>query len=288
MKKMKGNEIFKTITASVLSIGLFSAAFMGMNNLAFAAATNKTETIPTVTTSVNLPVAEVKLPEGYKKAALTVYESADSHKRSTQVIPMQEAADIGAQYIWEMFGENIDGKVVEMDYRAYPFNTRTWWIGAVADSKSDLENHEAIYRFTIDAISGERIDIDKDWSGSAASKENEKTITFEQFEQLIEAYRNQNHDEYIQVAKDYAQKHFTNSKVVSAVYHSMSPKRIGRDRNTITYNPKDNEMSIIVTDNTGCEATVRIVIETKQLLSISTQENDIVPGFDAYVPGGLG
>ncbi len=272
MRKNKVNDVFKVSVASILSIGIFSAGFLGVNNIAFASAINKTESIATAVAAVNIRPTDNELPEGYPKHTLTVYEAPDSNKKSANAISMEEAAEIGAQYIMEIFGESIDGKTVEMFYMSYPYNTRAYWDCSVADSKSELENNEYTFQFTLDAVSGERIGISSFWDW----KSDGKLYTQEEREGLTEKYYSQS-GIYLPIAQEYAKKHFNHSAVTSVVYNNTSGRMTGKE--TITFT---------ATDDTEREAYITIDVQTKQLLNIDTTFNDIIPGFNADVPGSVG
>ena len=292
MKKNKSNEFIKISAASILSIGLFSAAFIGINSLSFAAAANMAESQPSAAVSaIHVLRAGIIPPKDYKKPEITIYECPEQYyEKSVNALPMYEAAEIGAQYIWEVLGESIDGKTVEMYYAAIPCCTRSWWTGAVADTKAELANHEAQFRFIIDAVSGERIDISQALAyGSTIDSSKLHEIPFNDLPSLM-AETPDNLDEYTQIAKEYAQKHFNHSKVTDAVFEKMSVLSIsrGKSKDLLTVAFTEKTLIFKVTDNTGREAEVMITADTKQLFYLETQDNDIVPGFNAEVPGGLG
>jgi hypothetical protein len=305
MKKSKitGKGIIRTAIASVLSITFFSALWVGANSLAFAAASGKTESIPALAAPV-YTAAEKAAPEGYQKPSVTVYESLyesqPAQKRSVHTLSPEEAAEIGALYIWEMFGESIDGKMVEMVYTSYPSSTRTYWHGAVADSMAELINAEALFRFDLDAVSGERIGIDQDLSKRFDYMQNDPTITGDDIhslrERMIKVYEAgllpkspENLDEYAQIAKAYAQKHFNRSTIVSVEFESASPSLFGLYINE-DGGPSIKYQTVVfnITDDTGREAKTAVVTDIHQLFYLSTQDNDIVPGFNADLPGGIG
>jgi len=154
-------ETIKIATASLLSIGLFSSAFYGVNNMALAAAVNTSVNLPPVALSANASSAAEAAPSyNYNQPDITVIESPEQHyKKSVNALTPEKAAEIGAQYIWDLFEEKIDGLYVEMSYSAFPFCTRAYWSGAVASSETELANHVAMFRFTLDAVTGERIGI---------------------------------------------------------------------------------------------------------------------------------
>jgi len=293
MKKTKGNGITTIAMAAVLSIGLFSTAFIGVNSLAFAAATDKTESIPPVTATVYIPTADTFMQGDYQAPELTVYQNHNEwYTASANALTPEAAAELGAQYIWDLFGESIDGKTVEMNYTAQPYHTRAYWHGAVADTREDLENHDTQFRFTICAVSGERIDI-----SSAVLAEISPEI-----KEALSALMNDNSrrdktvrvrsggeppaqlDEYAQAAEDFAAKHFTGTEVVSVEFRSAAVAGFELDENgNIVMNGQ--RLLFTVTDSTGREAEVAISRETRELFSIGTQHNDVVPGYNYDAPG---
>jgi len=69
---------------------------------------------------------------------------------------MEQAADIGAQNIWKLFGTNLDGKTIEMTYsnEVVP-NGRAFWSGWIANSSKKSSNSiEKYYSFEVDSLTG--------------------------------------------------------------------------------------------------------------------------------------
>ena len=394
MKMIKGNEIIKVAVAVVLSIALFYAAFVGVNNLAFAAATDKTEdvlpfvadtarqtaaaatatttaaatnaatstaaatnaaetasvataaaaapedvpsaldsngypkssmeTASNVTVAAGIPTIEAaagilaiseaagipakqNVPsEEYQKPNMTVYQNHNEwYTPNANTIAYEEAAEIGARYIWTMFGESIDGKTVEMNYSAWPSHSRTYWGGSVADSREklnpkDTDNYDVLYSFLICAVSGEWIDISNYQTQSA--DEDKRTINMlraltglsneeaEDIQRQRYAYPPPERlDEYIQMTKDYAAKHFAGAEVASielCTYGSYGTYDLDDNGDVIIVPAK--YLAHTVTSSTGRTADVTIKIETMELVHIITQHNDIVPGYNYDAPGGVG
>ena len=198
MEKTRGKDILKVAVVSALAIGMFSAAFMGANSLALAAATSGTEIIPPIAEPVS--VTQNLPPEGFVQPNLTVIASPALNGHANNIVsahamPMEEAAGLGAQYIWDVFGESIDGMYVEMLFANWPSNSRTYWIGTVRRNRPvevpDIETsvdaqgrtyianetvhieariynvNNVLYRFMIDAVTGLRVSISP-WSGTVA------------------------------------------------------------------------------------------------------------------------
>ncbi|MCL2409160.1 MAG: hypothetical protein FWC96_06040 [Oscillospiraceae bacterium] len=185
MTRQKVREIAKVAVVSILSIGLFSTALMGVNNWAFARAVNSTHSFPLPTEAVE--IAEDLLPEGFVIPEFTINLSPWQRYQeiSAQAMAMEDAAQIGAEYIWAVFGTCIDGMHVEMQFSDWDWHTRTLWQGQVYQSEQALIDQHArdeairealthdpdadisiyghheptLYSFMIDAVTGARVDI---------------------------------------------------------------------------------------------------------------------------------
>jgi len=290
MSNRKGRGIIITAVASVLSIGIFSALFIGANSIGLAEATGKTGTIaprqavvaPTAAAAnadadLTADVSDIGIIEDSQIPAMTIYESSRdgiaNHPRSASALTMEEAAEIGAYYIWDMFGDSIYGKHVEMFYTAFPSSTRTYWHGSVSDSSGELAYLNAIYTFTIDAISGERVSATQ-----IVRREDERTMrSSEEALASIELY-NARSDEFIPLVEEFASKHFGNTKLESIELAFAGGRVVGEA--IITFN---------VTDETGREARMTFDFYTRWLSSVCSQMSDIVPGWNPEVyEGGLG
>ena len=126
MKIREGNEWIKVLVASALSIGLFSAAFIGANNLTLALDVNKIERSSLTTVFIDIPAESIP-PDDFQKPTLTVYEIPNElYPVSATALSSEKAAELGAQYIWEVYGESIDGKYVDMFYFTHPSTTKAY------------------------------------------------------------------------------------------------------------------------------------------------------------------
>ena len=299
MKKIKGSGIITA--AAFLSIGIFSAAFIAVNSLTLAAAAGKTESIPPVTATVNIPAAEPVMPEDYQQPDFTVYVPENKwYSVGANDLSAEEAAQIGALYIWDMFGESIDGKAVEMYYSAWDSHTRAYWHGYVADSFEDLKNNvmtdamrtttNPVYGFTICAASGERVDIQavSNYVNIPALSELHNDMNRrDELAKLRSAQQPPERlDEYAQAAEAFAAKHFAGSEVVGVEFRNASAYSFDLDENGELF-IATQQLLFTVTDSTGREAEVSISRESKALIRIVTQHNDVVPGYnhDTYGAG---
>ena len=293
MKANKVKDYVKVVVISTLCIALYSAGFIGINRLVFAAASSGTESIALTTAPIVMPEEITQQePEGFQSPSITVYVPMREwhHDASTNPLALsaEEAAELGAKYIWEMFGISLDGKVIEMAYSNWPSMTRANWQGFVGYSMEEIENFNTLFFFTLDAVTGERIDIHCTRGGLMTHLEDlEATV-----EEIMYIRRNywaqteppENVDEYLQIAKNFAAKHFQNSTVVSYSFE-----------NTFASTFKRNEAgrlvgtaytaAFIITDDTGREARVGFNTETGELRFLLTAHNDIVPGYVHEGPG---
>ncbi|MCL2856668.1 MAG: hypothetical protein FWE19_02945 [Oscillospiraceae bacterium] len=334
MKKTRGKDIIKMAAVSALAIGAFSAALIGANSLAFAAAASGTQAIPIATETI---IITPNLPsESFQAPNLTILESPSLNEHtnntvSAHAMPMEEAAQIGAQYIWDVFGESIDGMYVEMLFAAWPSQSRTYWIGRVAGSSEALDavnharavNHDRSemdaaqgtydtlvksdilitmeseqYRFIIDAVTGIRIDISTGFSAVISSPRdieammewrmlllelgwNDITDVHERIEH-VGGVSPEALEAYTQTAKGFAERHFSSSAVVdvSLIDIFIMPG----SGNTISVL---EAFIFTATDDTGREATIRIPVQSaeQRAVSITTQHNDLIPGFSYDRPG---
>lgn len=320
--RTKGQEIIKIVAASVLSIGLFSASFIGFNQLTFAAATDEATPLPPAATSTaytqdaQQPEAEA---ETFVPPTLTLIESPYQHLHPipAAAMSMAEAAQVGARYIWDIFGTDIDSLYVEMAFAAHASQTNTWWTGVVflEDPKNPTQNYiisegEAfalpVYMFTVNGITGERINISfmapqgRIVSGAAENETGTSTLSpmngrSSRMSLLEGGWFDMNIDEqiafanisdeaiaaYTQIAARLAQAQFNNSNVVDLRLMNLGAN--GMIGNTVDI----ASLAFMAIDNTGREALISIPATDADAafrsIFIHTEHNDFVPGFE-YVP----
>lgn len=184
-KRIKGKENLKVVAVSALALGLSSAAFIGINNLALAQATGATpltvfESEPIVPTSTantsQVPDQDLTMQDAVFVPPKVTFVTSIPLEIPSHAMPKEEALQIGAQYIWDVFDASIDGMYVYMSYQMLPGFTRPFWLGTVFSTtpthlKLDFEDFvddlgawgEAqvfpLYHFRLDAITGMRIGV---------------------------------------------------------------------------------------------------------------------------------
>jgi len=108
---------------------------------------------------------------GFAPANFTV-EEADWQTDDVPACAMtaEEAARIAEQYIWDVFGKSIEGMYVTMSYSdCWLRPSKGRWTGSVSLTPQDMEAYHAYvicsslidikFTFTIDSITGERLEI---------------------------------------------------------------------------------------------------------------------------------
>ena len=302
MERIKGKGIFITALAVVLTIGTFSALFIGANTIAFATANNREVSLPETTTPVSTQAIENAIPEGYKSPSITVVENHDRNigTKSPNALTAEEAAELGAQYIWEVMGESIDGATVELYYLSFPSSTRPYWYGNVIvgtrmemlqnpvigedgqyvldkdgyilmQDYQEFEVEEYSFYFILDGVTGERVSIHRCILPEIRMMDPNRLPT-PKTQQEVDAENAQFRamsGQYQQLVEEYAQKHFNNTKVVSVEYELGFSRFDGI-----------SQLLFIAIDETGREANITFDINNKQMIGLCTQGNDIVPGYD--------
>jgi hypothetical protein len=223
------------------------------------------------------------MPNDYPSPVMTIVEPvyADVRLNNINALSAQQAAELGAQYIWEVLGENIDEKNVYMSYRILPSNTKFYWVGMVMDSSMEAgSTRESFIQFVINAVSGER-------TGIHDMRQNDmnlpiRSMTLDEYNKLLSTIP-VNIEKYEQLAKEYAQKHFNLTDVKDDItFNGMQVVTANGDRssnnNIILY--RDILLSFTVVDQRGREAKITVSMETDKLYSLTTQHNDFMPGFE--------
>ena len=300
-------EFIKVAAITGACLALFGGAFLGVNHLAFAAVTEGTEYIQLIEAPVNtmlvheitpagtpeesdyvpqceyIPQSSYTQQEAFQKPTLTISVYDIGHTLSENVLSPEDAALAGALYVWDMFGECMDGKYVFMWFGSWPSYTKTYWGGTFADSKKEYYNNPHLYSFFIDAVTGQRIDILGPPPAPTVMSQEDNAVLLEARINgvLTELSRNVpvpgNIDEYLQVATNFASRHFNETDVVLVEFGSIAASdfALDEDRNIIV---TAQVMSFIAVDCTGRDAIITIGAGTKELHRIFSRHNDLVVG----------
>lgn len=110
-----------------------------------------------VSTSYAAP-APATLPAGYEKADYTVLsDPLCTEAPDAQALTAEQAAELGAQALWQLYGAELDGATIYMGYSSgtetFP---RAFWSGDVRFGAGRTPEN-AGYDFMLDAVTGERL-----------------------------------------------------------------------------------------------------------------------------------
>lgn len=245
--KSERKSLKKTVLAAVLIIGASTMAFQGITQVIAEAEYNEKNLIPTSYANDADQYSETvqnSLPEGYKKANYTIetidLEYYKSQKPTSKDIAKEDAAEIGAQALWNTFGINLDGQVIEMGYHeANEGLPRSSWDAAV------IINGERSYYFSVDSVTGELFSI-----GRSRTLNENVSVAFD-------ASLEKNPQEYIDLAKKTAETlNIVHGPVASVEYNSQG------------YGNNDPEISLDVKGENGEIALVTFSRYDKALKGI--------------------
>lgn len=238
----------KNVSTATLILGATTLLFLGISQVAADTAYNKTDIIPTSYanyTEEHTETVENSLPEGYKRADYTVGTiDLEYYKKQTPTskdMKKEDAAEIGAQALWSVFGINLDGQVIEMGYHAPNEGLpRPRWIGEVNI------NDEGSFSFTIDSVTGELLSIGRS-----------RTLT-EDVSVAFDPSLDKNPQEFIDLAWETAEKlNIVHGPVASVEYNGQG------------YSENDPSISLDIEGENGEIALVTFSRYDKALLGIS-------------------
>lgn len=170
MKENRSEEkhFKKTIFTAAMIIGASTMIFQGFTQAAAASVYNKTNTVPTSYVNTDVP-SKTALPEGYKKANYTVklndlpyYEKKTPTEKD---ITKEAAAELAAQYLWQVYGADLEGRIIEMGYDTATDNIpRPMWVADIVMKGQGYHDGYRVdaYCAGIDAVTGELLDIGVD------------------------------------------------------------------------------------------------------------------------------
>jgi len=251
----KRKSFAKTVIAAAVMIGSTTALFQGLTQVAAANEIGKKDIIPTSYAAVSYPAAgslqsaQESAPKGYVKPTYTVVDNSleayRDRKPTANDISREEAAEVGVQALWSVFGLDLNGKTIEMGYNPAEDMVRAKWTGEYWIDGQSGPDHP-VYGFTIDAVTGELHGI----RDSRTLKEN-VSVGFD-------GALAQNPQEYEALAKRVAEQYnAVHGAVKSAEYASQG----------VTGN--DPTISIRVSGENGEQAQISFSRYDKALLSIA-------------------
>lgn len=274
MKKSDAiKNMSKIVVAGAAAIALCSVAFTGLNDKVLASELSKQESVVTI---YSIKTNAIKASEDYVKENYEVIINKSSSSKDKSTLSAEAAAELGAEYIWNMYKVGLKDKVVVMSYNVSPITSETRWIGDVykeynqKDKSANIDQPD--YSFMINAITGERSSIQMKYSAD----ENAEPKPFN--EKKADAKYKKNSDEYKKLAKKFTEEGF-GVKVASSEYDGVSALLAKVDLKTLKANPEKMMatriyISIEVTDTEGVKYEVTLTEDTKELQSIHIIEPD--------------
>lgn len=169
---MKEKGFKKEILYAAVIIGATTLAFQGLTQAAAAAEYKKTNVIPTKYadyTNVTSKASQENLPEGYKKANYavgTINLPYYKNKKPTEKdMTKEDAAELAAQYLYQIYGVNLEGQTLETGYGpATDTISRPTWTVDIKMKNQDYHDGYRVddYEVIIDSVTGELFNIGMD------------------------------------------------------------------------------------------------------------------------------
>lgn len=148
-----------TVTLAFIVIALCTLLFNGLTEAVAKAELKKTEAIPQSNEATSPVGDKNQVPPGYQRANYQVKDDplVTEHPTSKD-LSKEEAAELGAQMIWQLFGVDLQNATMYMGYSAgtetFP---RAFWSGDIRFGASRTPQ-DPCYTFMVDAVTGERFE----------------------------------------------------------------------------------------------------------------------------------
>lgn len=161
---MKQKNILKLTAATLAIIGAGTILFNSAAEVALAANEGKVETVPTsyqVSDSLEtaLPKSEIKGENSGKVNYSVSMDSLNTGMPTDVDLTMEEAADVGAEYLRNIFGLDLEGAYVYMMYNSGTVTfPRAFWMGDVLFEEEQTPESTR-WTYMIDAVTGELFNI---------------------------------------------------------------------------------------------------------------------------------
>lgn len=246
--QLKTKSVKKTIVAAAAIIGASTLLFQGLTQAVTAAEFKKTTTIATSYASypTDSPAApQNNVPEDYQKANYSVgninLEYYRNQTPTSKDMAKEDAAEIGAQALWEIFEQNLEGQVIEMGYQqpSESLPRSSWYADVLIDGKRT-------YSFSVDSVTGEVLSV-----------VHGRTLK-EKVSVAFDAALDKNPQEYVALGKKLAEKYnVVHGAVKSVAYNGQG------------YSDNDPTISLDITGENGEIALMTLSRHDKALLGIS-------------------
>lgn len=206
---MKHKNILKFFAVAVSMIGVGTAAFHMATDAVMAASLTIKQSVPT---SYQVPAAvTAEVPQDYQKAEYYVLlDDLNQYNPTATDLTMEEAAELGAQYLWKVYELDLAGANIFMYYSPGSKNfPRAEWSGDVLFSDKQTPDSTR-WTFSIDAVTGELFR-----TGFSERLKEEVSLA-------ADAGLEHNYSVYDKLAREYAERcDFMSGPVSMVVYNSQ-------------------------------------------------------------------
>lgn len=244
----------KTFLVSILTIAIMTASFKAVTQTALGMKIGEEEIITTnylLSLSASNLQNNTKSQESYIKPD---YKIVDNNKPTSSEISREEAAEIGVQSLYSIFGLDMNDKVIEMAYGPTEYGRRPRWEGNfwVDGKRESFKSIVESYSFYIDSISGELASLEHI---RVLEKDTEDEFNLSIEQRSIE----QNAEEYESLAKELSIK----AGAIQGAVKTAKYEGQGVTKNGEYY------VSIRVTGENGDETILKISRYDKELTAVS-------------------
>ncbi|MCL2361848.1 MAG: hypothetical protein FWC73_08565 [Defluviitaleaceae bacterium] len=145
--KRKFKEIARVTIATMAAVGIFGSALLGANTWTLQAATAGETYVPPAVEDVSIP--DNPVPEEAQALGLTVINiTDDAITIPSTALSMEEAVQVGARYIMDVFGADIDGMYIDFEFSDWDHMTRSLWFGIVSSVyRNTRERNQRLHEF---------------------------------------------------------------------------------------------------------------------------------------------
>jgi|GEM_PF-2066944 len=147
MKKLKFSKV---VLVLISIIGIFGISYAGAQYGMMRALQEETpQQLEPISQS---SPAEAVVPDDFEMPNIEVVDNTEGIVDEAW-LTIEEAAELGAFYIWELFGESVEGTRFDIFQETF-YVDQPWWEIYVKNNKD-----ETLYWFSLDAVNGERLSM---------------------------------------------------------------------------------------------------------------------------------
>lgn len=201
---------------------------------------------------------------------MTIMESEVSEDRDfgIELLSFEEVSELAVDYISELLNRRFNGMYMQLTRSYNPYFSQHIWEVVVAYSEIDFDVQNEILWVEIDAVTGE-VMFFLNLSVEPLYGINDLMMDVMSEVELLELFPEPNEIEIAEmreVVREYAQRHFSNSNILTLEYGFYTAGGIP----DVTYYPSQNSPFFAIDDQARV-VTIVIQRETKHLLIIITE-----------------